>query len=98
MTATLSGVSSMATRQILAELGASYERQGGCAVAITSIGGVEAVRRISAGEAFDLVVLAQNAMETLEASRSSRLWKPRGFCTLFCRGRGPLGRSATSRR
>jgi molybdate transport system substrate-binding protein len=68
MTATLTGISSMATRQILAELGASYERQGGCAVAITSIGGVEAVRRISAGEAFDLVVLAQNAMETLEAS------------------------------
>lgn len=68
MTAALSGISSMATRQILAELGTSYEQRGGCRVAITSIGGVEAVRRISAGEVFDVVVLAESAMEKLEAS------------------------------
>jgi molybdate transport system substrate-binding protein len=68
MTATLSGVSSMATRQILAELGTWYEQRSRCRVAITSIGGVEAVRRISAGEAFDIVVLAESAMEKLEAS------------------------------
>jgi molybdate transport system substrate-binding protein len=68
MTATLTGVSSMATRQILAELGASYEQQNGRGIAMTSIGGVEAVRRISAGEAFDIVVLAESAMEKLEAS------------------------------
>jgi len=68
MTATLTGVSSMATRQILAELGASYEQQNGRGIAMTSIGGVEAVRRIGAGEAFDIVVLAESAMEKLEAS------------------------------
>jgi molybdate transport system substrate-binding protein len=68
MTATLTGVSSMATRQILAELGASYGQQNGRGIAMTSIGGVEAVRRISAGEAFDIVVLAESAMEKLEAS------------------------------
>jgi molybdate transport system substrate-binding protein len=68
MTAGLTGISSMATRQILAELGASYERQSGCRVAMTSIGGVEAVRRISAGEAFDVVLLAESAMGKLEAS------------------------------
>ena len=61
-------ISSMATRQILAELGAAYERQRGCKVAITSIGGVEAVRRIGAGEALDVVVLSENAMAKLEAS------------------------------
>jgi molybdate transport system substrate-binding protein len=64
----LAGISSMATRQILAELGASYEQKSGCKTAFTSIGGVEAVRRIRAGEAFDVVVLAEGAMATLEAS------------------------------
>jgi molybdate transport system substrate-binding protein len=68
MTAALTGISSMATRQILAELGTSYEQRSGSRVAITSIGGVEAMRRISAGEVFDIVVLAESAMEKLEAS------------------------------
>ncbi|MBW0004070.1 MAG: substrate-binding domain-containing protein [Hyphomicrobiales bacterium] len=64
----LTVISSMATRQILAELGATYLQRHGCDVATTSIGGVEAVRRVSTGEAFDLVVLAQNAMSKLEVS------------------------------
>ena len=68
MTTALTGISSMATRQLLAVLGASYEQQSGRKIAITSLGGVEAVRRISAGEAFDIAVLAQSAMERLETS------------------------------
>ncbi len=35
MTAALSGVSSMATRQILAELGAAYAQRSGCRITIT---------------------------------------------------------------
>lgn len=68
MTAALSGVSSMATRQILAELGAAYAQRSGCRITITSIGGVDAMRRISAGEVFDIIVLAHSAMDTLAAS------------------------------
>ena len=71
MSATINGISSMATRQILAGLCHAYERQSGQAVAIESVGGVEAARRIRAGEAFDLVVLADDAMRQLETDRKS---------------------------
>ena len=57
----------MATRQLLADLAEAYEQQTGVRVAITSMGGVEAARLIRAGESTDLVVLALNAMEQLEA-------------------------------
>ena len=68
MSFTLTVISSMATRQILAELGASYGHRSGSQVAIISVGGVEVARRVRAGEAVDIVVLAQNVMESLEAS------------------------------
>jgi len=67
MGADIVGISSMATRQILAELGGSYQRQTGRSVAIESVGGVDAARRIRAGESFDIVVLADDAMKQLEA-------------------------------
>ena len=57
----------MATRQVLADLAEAYEQQTGVRVAITSMGGVEAARLIRAGESTDLIVLALNAMEQLEA-------------------------------
>jgi molybdate transport system substrate-binding protein len=61
------GISSMATRQILADLAESYERRSGSSVAFTSIGGIEAERRVRAGEAADVVILASKVMEKLEA-------------------------------
>ena len=61
----LTGISSMAMRQLLAELADAYERQSGQAVAIVSVGGVDAARRVYEGEAFDFVVLAVDAMEQL---------------------------------
>lgn len=64
----LTGISSMATRQVLAELAASYERLSGQPVAIESIGGVDAARRVQDGEAFDFVVLADGALDKLAAS------------------------------
>ncbi len=61
------GLSSMATRQILAELAKSFDRLTGCEVDITSIGGVDAARMVRAGEVLDVVVLASNVMAQLEA-------------------------------
>ncbi|WP_208626312.1 substrate-binding domain-containing protein [Paraburkholderia susongensis] len=55
----------MATRQVLAELGALYERRTGQPVTIESVGGVDAARRVQDGEAFDIVVLAADAIGLL---------------------------------
>ena len=60
-------ISSMATRQVLAELADAYERASGQAVAIESVGGVDAARRVREGEAFDLVTLASNVIDELAA-------------------------------
>ena len=57
----------MATREVLAELAGLYRRKAGSGVAIESIGGVEAARRIRAGEPFDVAVLADEAMSALES-------------------------------
>ncbi len=67
-TTTLSGISSMATRAVLAELSAAYTAQTGVAVAIESVGGVDAARRVQAGEVFDVVILASDAIDKLLAS------------------------------
>lgn len=58
-------ISSMATRQLLGELALAYEQRAGRAVAIESVGGVDAARRVAAGEAFDVVVLASDAIDKL---------------------------------
>ena len=64
----ITGISSMAMRHVLAELGAAYERQSGHPVDIVSVGGVDAARRVADGEAFDFVVLAADAIERLAAA------------------------------
>jgi len=64
----LSAISSMATRRVLAELGALWQARGGVPVLIESVGGVEAARRVEAGgERFDLVFLAPDAIDHLLA-------------------------------
>jgi molybdate transport system substrate-binding protein len=63
----ITGISSMATRRVLAELVARYERETGNRAAIEATGGVEAAKRVRAGEPFDLVVLAQDVMIKLGA-------------------------------
>jgi molybdate transport system substrate-binding protein len=60
-------ISSMATRQVLADLVELFQRQSAQAVAVESVGGVDAARRVRAGEAFDVVVLAADAIEQLIA-------------------------------
>jgi molybdate transport system substrate-binding protein len=67
--ATITGISSMATRQLLAELARAYQARSGQAVAFESVGGVDAQRRVQAGESFDIVVLASDAIDKLAAAR-----------------------------
>ena len=69
MAAPIRIISSMATRQMLADLVALFEQASAQAVALESVGGVDAARRVQAGEAFDAVVLASDAIEGLIAQR-----------------------------
>ena len=64
----LTGISSMATRQVLADLLELHARQGGPAVQVESVGGVDAARRVQAGESFDVVFLASKAIDELIAA------------------------------
>jgi molybdate transport system substrate-binding protein len=66
----LTGISSMATRQVLAEAAQAWCARGFGEVAFESVGGVDAARRVHDGEAFDIVVLAADAVDKLaEAGR-----------------------------
>jgi molybdate transport system substrate-binding protein len=67
MSVHITGISSMATRHILADLVGPYEQRTGCRVGIRSMGGVDAARRIRAGEPTDVIILASNVTEQLEA-------------------------------
>ena len=64
----IAGISSIATRNVLLELGDAYGRQSGQRVTVESVGGVDAARRVQAGEAFDFVVLATDAIDKLTSS------------------------------
>lgn len=58
----------MATRQLLAELVSGFEKQSGYGAAIEAVGGVDAAKRVVAGETFDVVVLASDAIDKLLAA------------------------------
>ncbi|MFT4051420.1 MAG: substrate-binding domain-containing protein [Microbacterium sp.] len=60
-------ISSMATRHVLADLAAAAADAGLPRVSIESVGGVDAARRVAAGERFDLVFLAADALDRLAA-------------------------------
>jgi molybdate transport system substrate-binding protein len=61
----VAGISSMAVARWLGEVCPGSEARVGVDVCVESVGGVDAVRRVAAGEAFDFVVLAQGAIDTL---------------------------------
>lgn len=65
MSTTITGISSMATRPVLSDLSDAYARYSGQQISIESVGGVAALRRVEAGESFDIVVLASHAIERL---------------------------------
>lgn len=79
MSAPLTGISSMATRQILTELTKAYQAATGQKVAIESVGGVDAAKRVRAGEAFDIVVLADDVIRQLEAEEMLKAGSRAGF-------------------
>jgi molybdate transport system substrate-binding protein len=58
----------MATRQVLADLTQAWQARGGEPVEIESVGGVDAARRLQAGEPFDAVFLASDAIDKLLAA------------------------------
>lgn len=62
---TLRIISSMATRQLLAEGSTAFTQAQGTPVALEAVGGVDAAKRVQAGEAFDVVVLASGAIDEL---------------------------------
>jgi molybdate transport system substrate-binding protein len=64
----LKAISSMATRQVLAELARAWERRSGDFLVIESVGGVDAAKRVQAGEPFDAVFLAADAIDKLVAA------------------------------
>ncbi|WP_295954983.1 substrate-binding domain-containing protein [Rhodoferax sp.] len=68
MTTVIKGISSMATRLLLAELVAGFQQRSGLRVDMASVGGVDAAKRVQAGETFDVVVLASDAIDKLTAA------------------------------
>ena len=68
MTTRITGISSMATRLLLAELAGAWRACSGVDVAFESVGGVDAARRVQAGEHYDLAVLDADALDRLAAT------------------------------
>lgn len=70
MASPLHFISSMATKQVLADLAARYQQSHPLEIVFETVGGVDAAKRVQAGEAFDAVVLAANVIDQLtEAGR-----------------------------
>lgn len=67
MSVPITGICSMATRLVLAELAQAHGQALQREVWIESMGGVEAVRRVQEGGYFDVVVLAEDAIHQLAA-------------------------------
>lgn len=65
MASPLKIISSMATRQLLADLVAEYRKTSPLVIDLESVGGVDAAKRVQAGETFDIVALASDAIERL---------------------------------
>jgi molybdate transport system substrate-binding protein len=61
----LKGISSMATKTVLLQLTQLYHAKMGVDVQIESVGGVDAAKRVQAGESFDIVLLASDAIDKL---------------------------------
>lgn len=64
----IQGLSSMATRLLLQEIVTAWQQQGGAAIAMESLAGVDVMQRVQAGQAFDVVILASQAVRQLEAA------------------------------
>ena len=65
-------LSSMAAREVLAELVRGFSAQSGLPVTAEAAGGVEVAKRVQAGEDADVVVLADTAIDKLIAAGQLR--------------------------
>src|SRR5215470_17641777 len=65
MPSQLTLISSMATREVLSALAARYERETTQAISTSAAGGVDVAKRVRAGEAVDIVVLASDVIDKL---------------------------------
>jgi molybdate transport system substrate-binding protein len=64
----LRALTSMAPREVVLEAAALFQRQHAIRIEVQSAGGVDVARRVAAGEAVDIVVLASDAIDKLAAS------------------------------
>ena len=91
-------ISSMATRELLAALAARYEHEYSRTVVTEAAGGVDVARRVDAGEAVDVVVLAANAIDKLIASgklRAGRIDLVQSGIAMAVRAGAPIPPTAT---
>ncbi len=87
----ISIISSMATKAVLAQLCDAFTKLNGTQFSLESVGGVDAAKRVRAGESFDLVILAANAIEQLLnegklAAGSTRPLVDSGIYAAVCNG------------
>jgi len=68
MTTEIKVICSIATRLVLAEMADAFRQRSDCRVTIEAVGGVDVAKRVLAGEAFDVVVLASAAIDKLIAA------------------------------
>jgi molybdate transport system substrate-binding protein len=64
-TKTVRILSSMASKSVLQALSSQYQAATGHGIALTAIGGVDALKKIQAGDDSDIVILASGAIQTL---------------------------------
>jgi molybdate transport system substrate-binding protein len=62
-------ISSMATREVLDEIVSRYQRATSHPITTEAAGGIDVVKRVQAGEAVDVVVLASAAIDKLIAEK-----------------------------
>jgi molybdate transport system substrate-binding protein len=67
MSKRITGISSMATRALLADALDAWHARGGAEAGFESVGGVDAAQRVRDGASFDVVVLAADAIDQLQA-------------------------------
>jgi len=88
------GISSMATKALLAALASRYDERCGQRVQVESVGGVDAARRVRAAEAFDFAVLAADVIDQLIVSghvdAHSRIDVARSSLALAVRAGAPV--------
>jgi molybdate transport system substrate-binding protein len=64
----ITALSSMAMREVLRTLADRYQHRTGVHVEVESVGGPDAARRIREGEPFDVAILIDDAVQSLESS------------------------------